>query len=189
MKSIALAGAALAAPSVAQAETATYAVDPYHASVHYKILHMGTSTSRGRIGVKSGTVRIDRAAKTGHAELTIDTATFTTGIEELNQEPASAAFFDSANFPTGRFVAYRFRFDGDKVGAVSGQLTLRGKTHPVTLEAVNSNCYVNPMLKREVCGGDFTTTIKRSLWGINWGLEYGFADDVPLAVQVEAIKQ
>jgi polyisoprenoid-binding protein YceI len=45
------------------------------------------------------------------------------------------------------------------------------------------------MLKREVCGGDFETTIKRSKWGVNYGLNFGFPDDVRLLIQVEAIKQ
>ena len=70
-----------------------------------------------------------------------------------------------------------------------GTLTLRDKTMPVTLKASNFNCYTNPMLKREVCGGDFETTIKRSQWGVNYGLEYGMPDDVRLLIQVEAIKQ
>ncbi len=64
-----------------------------------------------------------------------------------------------------------------------------GKTHPVTLEAERFNCYQNPMLKREVCGGDFETTIKRSLWGVSYGIEYGFADEVEMQIQVEAVRQ
>ena len=70
-----------------------------------------------------------------------------------------------------------------------GSLTLRGKAMPVTLKASNFNCYTSPMLKREVCGGDFETTIKRSQWGVNYGLEFGMPDDVRLLIQVEAVKQ
>ena len=51
------------------------------------------------------------------------------------------------------------------------------------------NCYDNPMLKREVCGGDFETTIKRSQWGVNCGLTMGVADDTRVVVQLEADKQ
>ena len=67
--------------------------------------------------------------------------------------------------------------------------TMLGKTMPVTLNARNFNCYVNPMLKREVCGGDFDATIARSRWGMDWGLKHGFPDEVRLVVQVEAIRQ
>jgi polyisoprenoid-binding protein YceI len=72
---------------------------------------------------------------------------------------------------------------------VQGKLTMRGQTHPVTLKAVRFNCFDHPMLKREVCGGDFESTIKRSQWGVNWGLTMGVADDTKLTIQVEAIKQ
>ena len=55
------------------------------------------------------------------------------------------------------------------------------------MKATLFNCYLNPLLKREVCGGDFETTIQRSLWGINWGLDLGIPDRVRLVVQVEAV--
>ena len=100
-----------------------------------------------------------------------------------------ADFFDVANHPTATFVGDKFSFNGNNVAEVSGQLTLRGKTAPVTLKAVRFNCYDNPMLKREVCGGDFETTLKRSQWGVNWGLSMGVADDTRVVVQVEAVKQ
>ena len=82
----------------------------------------------------------------------------------------------------------KWTFDGDKVTEVSGTLTLVGKSHPVTLKAIRFNCYVSPLIKREVCGGDFETTIQRSQWGVTWGLNFGFEDTVRLLVQVEAIK-
>ena len=72
---------------------------------------------------------------------------------------------------------------------MAGTLTLRGKTQPVVLKAANFNCYLNPMLRRETCGGDFQATIKRSQWGIDWGLDGGIPDEVRLLIQVEAIKQ
>ncbi len=112
-----------------------------------------------------------------------------TGVEPLNKHLLSKDFFNVAEFPTAKFVGDKFSFNGDKVSEVAGTLTMRGKTHPVTLKATNFNCYMNPMLKREVCGGDFETTLKRSLWGVDYGLNFGFPDDVRLIVQVEAVKQ
>ena len=80
-------------------------------------------------------------------------------------------------------------FNGDKVSEVSGQLTLLGKTQPVTLKANAFNCYDSPMLKREVCGGDFETTIDRTAFGVNYGVDWGFPKNVRLVLQVEAVKQ
>jgi polyisoprenoid-binding protein YceI len=59
----------------------------------------------------------------------------------------------------------------------------------VTLKANRFNCYLNPMFKREVCGGDFETVIQRSQWGVNYGLPAVAPDNVRLVVQVEAVKQ
>jgi polyisoprenoid-binding protein YceI len=75
------------------------------------------------------------------------------------------------------------------VTEVSGALTLLGKTHPLTLKALNFNCYDSPMLKREVCGGDFEATLDRTLYGMNYGIDWGFPKNVRLVVQVEAVKQ
>jgi polyisoprenoid-binding protein YceI len=85
-------------------------------------------------------------------------------------------------------VGDKFSFDGDKVSAVSGTLTLLGKTQPITLNATNFNCYDNPMLKREVCGGDFEATLQRSAFGMSYGLP-GIPDSVKLVIQIEAVRQ
>lgn len=183
-----LIAAALLAGSV-QAHAATYAIDPTHTFVIYEIGHYGTSTNRGRFDRKEGTVQFDRAARSGRVEVVFELASVSTGVDALNKHLQTADFFDSARHPTAKFVGDKFVFDGDKVSAVSGSLTLRDKTVPVTLKATRFNCYVNPLLRREVCGGDFESTLKRSQWGVNWGLDMGVPDEVRLLIQVEAIKQ
>lgn len=184
----AAAAAALCAAAV-PAHAATYSIDPTHTFVTFEVSHFGTSTNRGRFDKKTGSVHFDRAARTGRVEISIDTASINTGVGPFNEHLRGKDFFDATSHPTATFVAERMVFDGDKVAEVPGRLTLRGKTHPVTLKASNFNCYDNPMFKREVCGGDFVATIKRSQFGVDWGLEMGFPDEVRLLVQVEAIKQ
>jgi len=184
-----IAATLLAASAAALAESATYAADPTHTFVVYESAHFGTSTNRGRFPIQEGKVQFDRAAKTGAVDITIDITGVTTGVTPLDTHLKSKDFFNAAEFPTGRFVSDKVSFSGDKVSEVSGKLTLLGKTQPVTLKASNFNCYQNPLLKREVCGGDFETTIVRSQYGITYGLNYGFPDNIRLLVQVEAIKQ
>jgi len=99
----------------------------------------------------------------------------------------SKDFFNVAEFPTGRFVADQINFDGDKVIEVAGTLTLMGQPRPIRLRANRFNCYLSPLLNRQVCGGDFETTVERSQWGITWGLNFGFENKVRLLVQVEAV--
>jgi polyisoprenoid-binding protein YceI len=180
--------AAVAAPA-ALAQAGTYNIDPNHTNVYFEQLHFGITTNRARFDKKSGTVRLDRAGKTGRVELTLDMTGINSGVAGFDRHLSSPDFFDVANNPTATFVGDGFKFDGDKLSEVSGQLTLRGKTNPVTLKALRFGCFNHPMLKREVCGGDFETTIKRSLWGVNWGLANNAApDDTKVVVQVEAIK-
>ncbi len=187
-----LIGAAMAAAfglaGTAQAQTATYTIDPTHTFVTFEALHFGTSTTRGRFDKKEGSIQFDRAGKTGKLDITIDMASINTGVAPFDKHLQGTDFFNVAAHPTARFVADNLGFDGDKVTRVNGMLTMLGKTGPVVLTASRFNCYDNPFFKRQVCGGDFETTIKRSQWGMSYGLP-GIPDDVRLTVQVEAIKQ
>ena len=185
------AAATLAALSMgtAQAQSATYVLDPTHTFVTFEIGHFGTSTNRGRFDKKEGTVQFDRAGKTGKVDLTIDATSISTGTPPFDKHLQSADLFNAAKFPTIQFSADQFRFNGDKVSEVAGKLTLLGQTHPVTLKANTFNCYQSPMLKREVCGGDFETTIDRTQWGMDYGVSFGMPKTVRLIVQSEAIKQ
>jgi polyisoprenoid-binding protein YceI len=171
------------------AQAADYAIDPTHTFVTFEIGHFGTSTNRGRFDKKEGTVAFDRAARTGKVDISIDVASVNTGTPMFNQHLLSADLFDTAKHPKARFVSDKFVFNGDKVSEVQGQFTLMGKTQPVTLKATQFNCYDNPMLKREVCGGDFETTIDRTAFGLNYGVDWGFPKNVRLVIQVEAVKQ
>ena len=192
MTKFALAAACMAATfatGAAHAQGATYAIDPTHTFANFEVMHFGTSTLRGRFDKKEGTVQFDRAGKTGKLDLTIDISSVSTGVPALDKHLQSKDFFNAAEHATARFMADRFSFEGDKVTSVSGTLTMLGKTGPVTLTATRFNCYLNPLLKREVCGGDFSTTILRSAWGMRYGLDFGIPDEVKLVVQAEAVKQ
>ncbi len=177
----------LAASACASAQSATYQLDPLHTHVMFEIDHI-ISTNRGRFDKKEGVVEFDPQGKTGSVSLTLDMSSINTGVAPFNKQLQSKDFFDVEQHPTARFVADQFVFNGDKVVEVNGQLTLVGKTHPVKLKALRFTCYMNGMLKREVCGGDFEATIIRSAWGIEFGIPR-FPDSVRLVLQVEGIKQ
>lgn len=188
-KTLILSAAALTlAAANAQAQSATYALDPTHTFVTFEVVHFGTSTNRGRFDKKSGSITLDKAAKTGKVDITIDTGSINTGTLPFDKHLQSKDFFDSEGHPSARFVGEKFSFDGDKVSEVAGTLTLLGKTQPVTLKAARFNCFDHPRLKREVCGGDFETTIQRSQWGMGYAIP-AIPDAVKLIIQVEAIKQ
>jgi polyisoprenoid-binding protein YceI len=191
MKKLSLIVAALGFVAVAaHAESATYAIDPNHSFATFEIGHFGTSTNRGRFNKTAGTVTVDKAAKTGSLDVTVDTTSLDTGTAAFTKHISSEEMLNVAAFPTAHLVADKFVFGADgKVSEIDGSLTLLGKTNPVVLKAQNYNCYASPMVKKEVCGGDFDTTIVRSQYGVSYGLNYGFPDNVHLVIQVEAVKQ
>ncbi|MDE1948962.1 MAG: polyisoprenoid-binding protein [Burkholderiales bacterium] len=188
-RALAVAVISLGVAGAARAQVDSYTIDVTHTAVYYEYPHLDLSTNRGRFSVKGGTVQFDPAGRSGRVDLTIDTSSVNSGVVLMNRKMQGPDLFDSADFPTGRFLADRFEFDGDKLVAVQGQLTLRGRSNPVTLSARRFNCYFNPLLERRTCGGDFDTTIQRSQWGIDWGLGMGMPDAVHLLIQVEAIQQ
>ena len=178
---------AAAGPSGAPTKGARYVIDPTHTFVIYEIGHYGTSTNRGRFSTKDGSVQINADASGGKIDITMDIASIHTGVELLNRHLESKDFFNVAEFPTARFVADRFVLADGKLQQIQGSLQLLGRTQPVTLKTTRFGCYVSPMIRRQVCGGDFETTVERSRWGLTWGLAFGFEDKVRLLVQVEAI--
>ena len=172
----------------AHAEMATYAIEPTHTSVTFEILHNATSTLRGRFGKNAGSVEFDRAGKAGKADITVEVASLDTGLAAFTKNLLDKNFLNVSIAPTARFVGDRFVFEGDKVSEVAGEMTLLGKTMPVTLKALRFNCYTSPLIKREICGGDFETTIRRSDFGMGYKVPE-IPDDVRLLIQIEAIKQ
>ena len=132
MKTFVAAAACLLTFGAAQAQSATYTIEPTHTFVSFEISHFGTSTNRGRWDKKEGTVQFDRAAKTGRVELSIDMASINTGVAPFDGHLKSKDFFNVAEHPVAKFVGDRFVFAGDKVSAVGGTLTLLGKSHPVS---------------------------------------------------------
>lgn len=185
MRSLGLAAAALfAAPVLAQ--PATFTIDPTHTSVVFEADANGLSTLRGRVAKQQGTITLDRAARAGRAEIDLDMTSTSTGIAAL--DAGLPGLLDSAAHPTARFVGERFVFDGERVTAVEGTLAFRGRDKRVALKASNFNCYNNPLLRREVCGGDFETTLTRADLGLGPALPV-LGETFRLLVQVEAIRQ
>lgn len=166
-----------------------YTLDPTHSFVTFEVLHFETSTIRGRFGPLSGEVSLDRAARAGRVQVIVDMASLSTGLPVLDAVLRRDDLLAVAAHPTAYFVAERFEFGPDgAVAAVPGELTLRGQSQPLRLEARRFRCYTSPLLRREVCGGDFEAELPRSRFGIVHSLPF-VADTVRLKIQVEAIRQ
>ena len=179
---------ALLAVTAASAFAADYKIDSNHANARFAVDHFGTSTNTGGFYGLTGNVKFDAKAKTGAVDVKIPVNNLSTGISGFDGHLKSADFFNAAQYPEIRFQSTKWHFRGDKVTSVDGNLTLLGKTQPVTLKATKFNCYQSPMLKAEVCGGDFETVIDRTKWGMDYGVANGMTKNVRLNIQIEASK-
>ena len=179
-----------AAAGIAYAAPETYTIEPTHTFVNYEVKHFGTSTNRGRFGEIEGSITVDRAAKTGSAKIVVHPGKVSTGVGAMDAHLQGQDFFNVAQYAQAVFTGEQFSFDKQgNVSAITGKLDMLGSSHPVTLKAKNANCYINPMVKKQVCGGDYEAVIDRSAWGMNYGVGMmGATGEVKLVIQVEAIK-
>ncbi|WP_017772866.1 YceI family protein [Paraburkholderia kururiensis] len=181
--------AALAAVLSAPAFATTYNLDPTHTYPSFETDHFGgVSVWRGKFTKSSGTVVLDRAAKTGTVDVTIDASSIDTGNGALDKHVRSAEMLDVEKYPTAVYKGTSIRFDGDKPVEVIGTFTLHGVTKPLNLKIDSFKCFTNPMLKREVCGADATAQFDRADFGVNYGQAYGFKMATTLQIQVEGVK-
>ena len=181
--------AAVLAAAAAVSSAAQYEIDPFHSNARFEIDHFGTSSNVGGIYKVSGTVDFDAAKKTGKVEALLPLANLQSSSDEFTHHLKSADIFNAEKYPEIRFVSDKFVFNGNKVAAVQGRLTMLGQTHPVTLKATKFNCYQSPMKKTEVCGGDFSAMIDRTKWGVDYLVSAGMTKNVKLNIQIEAVKQ
>jgi polyisoprenoid-binding protein YceI len=181
---------AVAAATTTAFAADTYVIEPNHTYPSFEADHFGgLSTWRGKFTKTSGTITLDRAAKTGAMEIDIDTASIDFGHPKLNEHVMSAEMFDVAKYPQAVYKSKSIEFKGDRPAVVNGDLTLHGVTKPVKLVIDRFKCMPHPMFKREVCGANAVATINRSDFGISYGTQMGFSPEVKLAIQVEALKQ
>ena len=187
MKQLAIALLASAVTATAFAAVDTYTIDPNHTFPSFEADHMGLSVWRGKYKKTSGTITLDRAAKTGSVDILIDAASIDFGHEGMNAHARKDDIFDVAKFPDVTYKSKSITFTGDNPTSIQGELTLHGVTKPVTLTVNKFKCMMHPMHKKEVCGADASATFNRGDFGITKGLPM-FSPEVKLAIQVEALK-
>jgi polyisoprenoid-binding protein YceI len=178
----------LAATSASAAST-TYMVDPEHTHPSFEVDHFGgLSTWRGTFKKTSGTIQLDTAAKTGAVDVVIDTGTVDFAHDKLNEHASSPEMLDVAKYPTAEYKGKFVEFADGAPKTITGNLTLHGITKPVTLTINSFKCIEHPMLKKQVCGADASGTFSRADFGVNYGQQYGFNQNVLLRIQVEGVK-
>lgn len=176
---------AFAAFAALAAQAETYTIDAKHSYSSFEIDHFGLSMLSGRFDKTSGTISYDPAAKTGSAEVKIEVASVTSGDAERDAHLLKPEFFDAATHPAITFKSSAFRFEGEKLAAVEGDLTIRGVTKPVALKVNRIVCKPHPFTKAPSCAANAEAKIKRSDFGVS-GYLPAIGDEVKLELAVEA---
>ncbi|HEX8955459.1 MAG TPA: YceI family protein [Burkholderiaceae bacterium] len=172
----------------AKAEETSYRIDPDHTFTSFEYMHWGLSLQRSRFNRQSGTVKLDLDAKSGSVDLTIESASVSTGSDEFDKTLLSDSFFDAKTYPTMHFHSNSMEFDGDQLVRVTGDLTIKDVTKPVTLEVSHFACRFMLLYLKHACGANGSAKILRSDFGLGRYAPF-VADEATLYFSIEAIKE
>ena len=175
-----------AAPALAAPET--FAVDSTHTFPRFSYNHLGYSIQMSRFDKATGTVTLDKAAKTAAVNIVIDTKSVNTGSATFNEHIQGEDFLDTAKYPTATFKSTKVVFEGDKPASIEGNLTLKGITKPVTLTVTSFHAMPHPMMKKDAIGANATTKVKRTDFNMGKNAPY-VGDEVTIDIAIEAVKQ
>lgn len=163
----------------------TYAIDPTHTYASFEIDHLGFSTQRGQFNRSRGSLRYEPAQRLGEVDIHIEAASLDTGLAARDDILRGEDWFNVTANPDILFRSTAFVFEGNRLIAIDGRLTLLGQTRPLRLDISRVKCGLNFVSRKRGCGADATATIRRSEFGLNNGLPF-IGDEVRLRIQVEA---
>lgn len=164
-------------------EAGTYVVDPAHTLIGFRANHFGFNDYFGIFGDSTGTLEIDPAnLSAAKVDITIPVNKLTTASEGLTAHMNRADFFETENYPNARFVSTKVTVDGT-AAKIEGNLTIKGITKPVVLDASFTGAGNNPFNKKLTVGFEADTIVKRSDFGVNGAIPL-VSDEVQLGITV-----
>lgn len=176
-------------PIIVTAEPASYSIDDEHFSISFQVMHLGYANVIGMFTEAEGSFEYDSETNNISAgEVTIQAESVFTNHEKRDDHLRKEDFLYVEEYPEIVFTVGDFEPTGDKTGKLSGNLELRGETKPVTLDVTFNKAAEYPFgHEKYTVGISAETTIKRSEWGITYGLNM-VEDEIKLQFELEAIK-
>ena len=171
--------------------TTTWTIDPAHSVIEFAVKHMMFTTAKGRFQDFSGAITLDQEnISTSQVDVTINVASINTETEDRDNHLRSADFFDVENYPEATFRSTSVESAGGDDLRITGDLTIKGETKPVVLDATFLGRGTNPW-GQEVIGYEATTRFNRKDFGLTWNqaLESGgvlVSDEVKLSLDIQA---
>lgn len=168
------------------ANAENYKIDPHHTYVLWTANHFGFSNQMGKFSEIEGNLTFDEHKPTkSSVNITIKMANLTTGYANFDNHLKSDDFFNVDKYPTATFVSKKVIITGKNTAKITGDLTLVGVTKSVTLNVKMNKIAVSPIAQKKTAGFSATTLIKRSDFGIDYGIP-GVGDLVKLQIEAEA---
>ncbi|NMG46424.1 polyisoprenoid-binding protein [Aromatoleum toluvorans] len=177
-----------AKPAADELAPGDYVIDVAHSHVYFFISHLGVSRFMGRFDDIKGTFVVGQKPTESAVSATVPISSVNTKHQKLEDHLKSADFFDAAQFPNMTFESTRVRWNAKGEGVLSGNLTIRGVTKAVDFDLKLTGAGKGPRGDTRA-GFEGVTTIKRSDFGMNYGLPRVVGDSVEIALSVEGIRQ
>jgi polyisoprenoid-binding protein YceI len=178
-------GAQSVSTDAKQAPTGRYALQGAHSPVLFSIFHAGTTNYYGRFDRVSGSLNYDSGEpEKSSVTIQIDMTSLDTPSATLNTELTGPTVFDATKYPSATFKSTSITRTGPATGKITGDLTIKNITKPVTLDVVFHGGALNPMSNAYAIGFSASTTIKRTDFGIT-GMRWEplVGDDVKLVIE------
>lgn len=178
---------------VVTSERTVWTIDPAHTLVEFTVRHMMIARVKGRFAALKGTVELDESNATQSAvEVTIDASSIDTRQDDRDAHLRSADFLDVEDHPTIEFRSTRFEEAGGNQYRVVGDLTIRGVTREVVIDATEEGRAQDPWGNQRI-GVSGETVIDRRDYGLTWNqaLETGgvlVGTEVRISLEVELVK-
>ena len=192
MKKFLLSAAALtlmAVPTGAQAEVEKYSFDKAHTQILFFVNHLGFSMSQGEFHDYDGHFTFDRAEPANSSiDVTIQTASIDMDDEKWDAHMKNEDFFNVEKFPAMTFKSTGIEVTGENTANITGDLTILDVTKPVVMAVTHNKSDVHPYSGKYVAGLSATTTVKRSDFGMTYGVP-GVADEVQVRIEVEGVRE
>lgn len=190
MKYITMAAALLMmSMSPAKAQVERYEFDTVHSQIIFFVNHLGFSISEGEFLDWDGFIEFDRdEPANSKVEVDIKTASIDMDDEKWDAHMKNEDFFNVEKYPSMTFKSTGIDVTGEKTAKITGDLTILETTKPVTLDVTFHKAGKHPFGDKYAAGWSATTSIKRSEFGMNYGLP-NVGDDVEIRIEVEAVRQ
>ena len=179
----------LMAITPARAQVERYEFDTVHSQIIFFVSHLGFSISEGEFLDFDGFIEFNRdePAKS-KVEVTIDTASIDMDDKKWDDHMKNEDFFNVEKYPHMTFKSTGIKVTGKKTAKITGDLTILETTKPVTLDVKFNNSGKHPFGDKYAAGWSATTNIKRSEFGMKYGLP-NVGDDVEIRIEIEAVRQ